>query len=47
MTELAYRNQRHRVVTKQGEVIETSGAMTGGKTKSGLIGNTIKRKQED
>ena len=42
-TEVGYGRNRMRCVTLNGEVIETSGAMTGGgRPKQGLMGNRIK-----
>lgn len=41
-TDLAYGSTRHRVVTEEGELIESYGAMTGGgRKKCGLMGSKI------
>jgi len=46
-SELAYGNQRYRVVTLNGELIESSGAMSGGgRPKSGLMKTSNKFNDE-
>lgn len=43
-TELGYNSQRHRCVTKDGLVIENSGAMSGGgKPRRGGMGSSLKQ----